>query len=629
MNFGRLFFKCALLACLLPAGCNNGIGLRKSDFAETTESYNRVSIKGNRLSGATRNFLNSHFWQEQFRIDPDSIISATEMRFRVNRDRRYLEYLIDMCRYCADESSDEKAIRYYTSSCYFAYLYLFEPSVVPEAPRFSPGYFLAMSYYNEGLTSIMRFLQQNKLQFRDSFSLPMAVGGRMNFSAPLYKLPLALTDYSSFLICSDFMPVNLQTYTHSSGVGVPMISVCAKGNDKYALKVMPGQTFPLTVLLRFGPIKGDFIEARLEYYSTTETEKVKIGDIDAPLQLDFSTPLAYMLQAPPPVSGIFLFLNPYRGKQIEGLYSLTPFQENKIPVVFVHGLLSNPRTWAQMINTLMGDPLIRRHCQFWFFAYPTGNPIIYSAKLLRQSLLDVEKQVEPTFRKNDFSKMVVVAHSMGGLLSKTLIQNSGDALIKQMSGQSEKAIMERLTPEQQEFVRSLLIFKRLPFVQRVVFLATPHYGSEIAAWMIVRYFSGWVTLPQMLQEDARKILVRARIKRPDEIVYMKTGLDNLEPDDPMLNALSRIKFDPTVPFSSVIGNEEQAGCPGNSDGVVPYSSAHLDGACSELVVKSGHSVQESAVTIEEIKRILLLHLKENGLIDQSVRTKTIPAGKKP
>ena len=69
-----------------------------------------------------------------------------------------------------------------------------------------------------------------------------------------------------------------------------------------------------------------------------------------------------------------------------------------------------------------------------------------------------------------------------------------------------------------------------------------------------------------------------------------------------------MKFAPGIPYHSVIGNKDKAGVPGGSDGVVPYSSSHLNGAASEIVVKSRHSVQQNPLAIQEIKRILKEHL---------------------
>ena len=75
---------------------------------------------------------------------------------------------------------------------------------------------------------------------------------------------------------------------------------------------------------------------------------------------------------------------------------------------------------------------------------------------------------------------------------------------------------------------------------------------------------------------------------------------------------------PEVPYHSIIGNIRDA-VPGDSDGVVAYNSSHLDGAASELVVKSGHSVQRNALAIQEIRRILLAHLDTYGRETKSFR----------
>jgi len=42
--------------------------------------------------------------------------------------------------------------------------------------------------------------------------------------------------------------------------------------------------------------------------------------------------------------------------------------------------------------------------------------------------------------------------------------------------------------------------------------------------------------------------------------------------------------------------------------VVPYRSAHLDGADSELAIPSWHSVQETPAAILELRRILRLQI---------------------
>ena len=57
--------------------------------------------------------------------------------------------------------------------------------------------------------------------------------------------------------------------------------------------------------------------------------------------------------------------------------------------------------------------------------------------------------------------------------------------------------------------------------------------------------------------------------------------------------------------------------PAGGDGVVPYTSAHIEGALSELVITSDHSAQEKHEAIVEMRRILTLHFNEYALKRQA------------
>jgi hypothetical protein len=106
-----------------------------------------------------------------------------------------------------------------------------------------------------------------------------------------------------------------------------------------------------------------------------------------------------------------------------GLYFLQPYDPDRIPLVFVHGLVSSPFTWVETINGLQADPEMRKRYQFWVFAYPTGTPILYSALRLREELAKVDK-LYPNHRPyvvvgfggshNDFSEVRYPAMSMQG-----------------------------------------------------------------------------------------------------------------------------------------------------------------------------------------------------------------------
>lgn len=111
-----------------------------------------------------------------------------------------------------------------------------------------------------------------------------------------------------------------------------------------------------------------------------------------------------------------------------GLSLLQPYVRGKIPVVFVHGLWSSPWSWERMVEALEADPAIKGRFQLWTFGYSTDDPFPYSAYLLRKNLNDVRTQIDPQKTDPSFDQMVLVGHSMGGLVSKMIVVDSGDRL---------------------------------------------------------------------------------------------------------------------------------------------------------------------------------------------------------
>ena len=223
-----------------------------------------------------------------------------------------------------------------------------------------------------------------------------------------------------------------------------------------------------------------------------------------------------------------------------------------------------------------------------------------------------------------FNRMVLIGHSMGGLLSKTLIMNAENRLVEPLLGDNYREMLASLTAEQRDFVTRMMDFKALPFVQRVVFIAVPHRGSEMANSAIGRIGASLIELPQSLVQRGEGVignLMRHGWLQPDNS-KIQTGIDNLDPNNRTLQLLETIPFRPGVPYHSVIGNRKEAGIPGGSDGIVPYASSHLDGAVSELVVKSDHSAQQNPLAIREIRRILLEHLRQYP--DIQVATPELP-----
>jgi hypothetical protein len=98
----------------------------------------------------------------------------------------------------------------------------------------------------------------------------------------------------------------------------------------------------------------------------------------------------------------------------------------------------------------------------------------------------------------------------------------------------------------------------------------------------------------------------------------------MSPRHRFVRTLQEIPVAPSIKAHSIIAvSEGLEPIEDGDDGVVKYSSAHIDGVESELVVRSDHSTQGRPETIEEVRRILRLHagLKPGGIEPRTDATK--------
>jgi hypothetical protein len=79
------------------------------------------------------------------------------------------------------------------------------------------------------------------------------------------------------------------------------------------------------------------------------------------------------------------------------------------------------------------------------------------------------------------------------------------------------------------------------------------------------------------------------------------------PGNPFLETLVSLPVAPGIASHSIVAVRGDGPLDGASDGVVSYTSAHLDGVESEKIVRSGHSVHDRPAAIEEVRRILVEH----------------------
>lgn len=105
-----------------------------------------------------------------------------------------------------------------------------------------------------------------------------------------------------------------------------------------------------------------------------------------------------------------------------GLFFLETYSENKTPVLFVHGAGGFPQQWESMIQGLD-----RSRFQPWVLHYPSGLRLGLIGDVLEKYLTELQL-------KHQFKEMVIVAHSMGGLVSRFALNqhlvNSKENFIK-------------------------------------------------------------------------------------------------------------------------------------------------------------------------------------------------------
>jgi pimeloyl-ACP methyl ester carboxylesterase len=290
-----------------------------------------------------------------------------------------------------------------------------------------------------------------------------------------------------------------------------------------------------------------------------------------------------------------------------GLSLLRPFARGKIPVVFVHGLWSSPWSWSRMVEALEADPALSARYQFWTFGYSTGDPLPYTAALMRRDFDDVRHKFDPDRSDGAFDRMVLVGHSMGGLITKMMSQETGTRLWQIVSDRPADQLAG--DPADLELFRRALFYKPRIEVRRVVFIATPHRGSRIDQGPLGHLGSRLVRLHDPLRASYGRLIAR---NVPDFFNErfrkgLPTSVDELEWRSPILLRLDELGIAPAIKAHSIIADRNDPPGRSGSDGIVPYESAHFDGVVSELLISSGHLCQDHPAVIREVRRILLLH----------------------
>jgi alpha/beta hydrolase family protein len=551
--------------------------------------------------------------RERFKSDPSGALTELHVTIDTEGGENRLFALAELSFLHAEQTG---ARAYYLAAAVYAYAFLFRGEGQPPPDPLDPRTRITADLYNRALTEGLTPPGRADIDVAPGeYLLPF---GRLVLDLPAGPPAWAGHRLEGFLPASHVAIRGLRNRYRQAGLGAPLVAGLAQTESvaPQSSLIPPRLKVPVTVFVRLDHVREGLatgqLQGTLEIYTRDSASQVTVDGRQVPLEFEASAALAYTLNdAPVWESEIRGFL--YGGflKTGGALYTLSPYRRGHVPVVLIHGTASSPARWADLVNELEADPRITPRVQFWLFSYNTGNPLLYSAGLLHEALAKTVAEFDPAGTDQALRHMVLIGHSQGGLLAKLMVVDSGMRFWDTVSETPLDQI--RVSEETRAVLQRSLFMTPLPSVDRVVFLATPHRGSSVAGLLITRFrwLIDWaLTLPPNLLRMTGEIvsgsedpLLRSRLRQG-----LPRSVDNMSPGNPAIQTLAELPIASGVKVHSIIATKGSGPLDEAGDGFVSYRSAHLDGAVSELIVESGHSVQGHPEAIEEVRRILLQHL---------------------
>lgn len=605
-----------LLLLLVVAGCSRPIGAERISGRVSHQHLNRSALTSGSCSSDTGVVLHRFDLTAEFRRDPEGTLRVLHGKALTDHRRDILFALAELnflhgerLQRSVKPGQSMQAPDYFLSASIYASLFLLGNGQEAPPGPFDRRFRIACDLYNRGVAQAFARTEGTNRVVRMEGGTRQLVGGAVEVKFSKENFKWNLDEIEAFLPADEFILHGLSVRDRQAGLGSPLI-VVGKNLDptRYARR------FPATLFLRVPTEMKDWDDGRLtvvlELISTYDQRTVTVDGREIPLEGDTTAPLAYGLNDASIWKLDLAQFFSAKERIRTGVYFTQPYQPGRIPVVFVHGTASSPIWWAEMWNTLRTDSALREKCQFWYFVYNTGNPVTFSASRLREELCRKVNQLDPEGKDPALRRMVVVGHSQGGLLSKLTVTETGDRLWRAVTTNDLAAL--QVTPETRGMLQTNFFFSPLPFVERVVFIATPHRGSFLATSLVRRLARMFVSLPKNLLTVSADILrLREQTQLPEEIQRgVRTSLDGMSPQNKWLLELAGMSPTGGVKAHSIIAVKDSRNPPDSDDGVVKYPSAHVPYTESEFVVQSSHTCQDKPAVIEEVRRILLTHLAE-------------------
>lgn len=537
----------------------------------------------------------------------------------------WLREAMELDRPHEDDACFEDIVNAYLETAKHAYAYLFLTHRSPGMRSLEDRQAQVRDYYNFAVQQTLTTLFEH---YRKHPPVKMDTQRDVALQLRNWRITIRNEDVrfaGNRIIPEELIPASslsfagLRNQYRRDGLGAELVAVTSRRVVKMGSEEMPFSETPFPAVTAIITFPGtslkevlDASEAVITGYDPYNRESIYLAGTQIPLAANFTSGYGLWLARSGFAAQSLLTLIG-KGEVLETprIYLMQPYNPNRRIAIMLHGLASSPEAWINLANEVLGDETLRQHFQIWQVYYPTNAPIAYNNHAIRNAIRQTLRHFDPEGTARASQDIVLIGHSMGGILSRLMVSSSEDrlwdVLVKKykLDGNRLERAQEELGP--------YLIFEPLPQVSRAIFIAAPHKGTPFAEMALVRWIAGIVTVPFSVLvrlKDVAQLLVDPGSANPVSLTRPFNSIDNLSNRDPFIQLTAELPISPRVRYHSIIGNDTpDMPLAQSSDGVVPYASSHLPGADSEQVILSGHSVQEKPQAIIEIRRIMHLHLK--------------------
>lgn len=390
------------------------------------------------------------------------------------------------------------------------------------------------------------------------------------------------------------------------GFGVPVAILTPRCVDTPLCQLLPPEGIfrNATIWIEIESDRTDALP-RLVLADPLVLGALTIGEHSFPLAIDTSA--AYVAGARTSKLGRLAIWGLLGGNEVgrrAGLYLLEDYDPNKRPLVMIHGLGSSPLIWLGLSNAVWAEPHLRSRYQVWHVVYQTNAPLLVTRRRVQSYLDDAWHVLDPEGDDPARSGMVLVGHSLGGVVARMLCVDSGDVLWDAAFVVPPDSL--QADADDRKVIEETFRFTAYPGVGRAIFIAAPHRGSPSA----VRWFGRLAQV--LIGRRTPEITALRRIARdnPENIrpelsgLYqrgMVNSISTLQHAQPVRLAGEKLMPAAGIPYHTIAGSLPRHP---STDGAVPLDSALLAGAASTLVLPSGHNLHESPEALAEVLRIL-------------------------